>query len=112
MPFAIAAALVVVFFATPLGSARIASESSTNLASAERGEANSTLAWRLNKWKTLLPDWEASPIYGQGLGTTVTEAAIPGNEYAGDPPHNEYLRYLVETGVIGLAILVVRAGST
>ncbi len=106
VPFAIAAALVLVFFATPLGSARIASESNTSLASAERGEANSTLAWRLNKWKTLLLDWEASPVYGQGLGTTVTEAPIPGNEYAGDPPHNEYLRYLVETGFVGLAILV------
>ncbi len=105
VPFAIAAALVLVFFATPLGSARIASESNTSLASAERGEANSTLAWRLNKWKTLLPDWEASPVYGQGLGSTVTEAPIAGNEYAGDPPHNEYLRYLVETGVIGLATL-------
>jgi O-antigen ligase len=105
VPFAMAAALVLVFLATPLGSARIASESNTSLASAERGEANSTLAWRLNKWKTLLLDWEASPLYGQGLGTTVTEAPILGNEYAGDLPHNEYLRYLVETGVVGLAIL-------
>ena len=106
VPFVIAGLLVLVFFATPLGSARIASESATNLASAERGEANSTLAWRLNKWKTLLPGWEHSPVYGQGLGTTVTEEPIFGNEYAGDPPHNEYLRYLVETGVIGLAVLI------
>ena len=106
IPFAIAGVLLIAFFATPLGSARIASESTTNLASAQRGEANSTLAWRLNKWKLLLPYWEESPAYGQGLGTTVTEEPIPGNEYAGDPPHNEYLRYLVETGVVGLAILL------
>jgi O-antigen ligase len=106
VPAVIAAAVLLAFFATPLGAQRIAKESTTNVASAEREEANSTLAWRLYKWKTLLAVWERAPVFGQGLGTTVTEEGISGNEFAGDLPHNEYIRYLVETGVVGLALLL------
>jgi hypothetical protein len=105
-PCVLAIALTLVFFATPLGSSRIAKESSTSIASAERGEANSTLAWRLHKWETLLPEWERAPVLGQGLGTTTTVEGPYTNEYVGALPHNEYLRYLVETGVLGLAILL------
>jgi O-antigen ligase len=102
VPFAIAGLALLAFFATPLGAKRIATETSTSLAS----EPNSSLAWRFHKWKTLLPDWERSPLFGQGIGTTTTTEAIPGNRFAGKPPHNEYVRYLVETGIVGLAILL------
>lgn len=100
-PCLIAGAIVVAFVATPLGGHRIARASSTG------AEANGTsLSWRFHKWKTLLPEWERSPVLGRGLGTTTTEAGVVGNQYAGEPPHNEYVRYLVETGVVGLAILL------
>jgi O-antigen ligase len=105
IPFLVGALAVLAFFATPLGAQRVAKESSTDVASAERGEANSTLAWRLHKWETLLPEWERSPIVGRGLGTTTTVDGSSGNEFTGALPHNEYLRYLVETGVIGFAIV-------
>jgi O-antigen ligase len=105
--FAAAAAILGAFLATPLGAERVASESATNLNSAQtRGTANSSFAWRLYKWGTLIPEWERSPIIGGGLGTTVTAEGTSENVTAGKVPHNEYLRYLVETGVIGLAILV------
>ncbi len=106
VPCLLAGLVLIVFFATPLGSRRLASESSTSIATAERNEANSTLAWRLHKWKTLLPEWESSPLVGQGLGTTTTAPGVAGNEYAGALPHNEYLRYLVETGVLGVLPLL------
>ena len=109
-PSLMALAIVLAFFATPLGSRRIAKESGTNVATAERNESNSSLAWRLNKWKTLIPKWERRPVFGQGLGTTTTEPGIRGNEFAGALPHNEYLRCLVETGVVGLAILLCCLG--
>jgi len=105
-PYLVAGLVLVAFFATPLGAHRIARESSTSLAAAERGEANTSLDWRLHKWKILLPEWEASPLFGQGLGTTTTTKYIPGDRFSGKPPHNEYVRYLVETGIIGLAILL------
>lgn len=105
-PVAIAGAVALVFFVTPLGMQRVGNESATNIAAAERGERTSSLGWRFHKWKMLIPEWERSPIIGKGLGTTVTPQPIPGNDYIGEPPHNEYLRYLVETGVVGSITLL------
>lgn len=105
-PCAIAAAIVLVFFATPLGSKRVAGETATSLTAAERGETTSTLDTRLYRWKTLLPEWEHSPIVGQGLGVTTTSEGTRANPLNGLLAHNEYIRYLVETGVIGVVILL------
>jgi O-Antigen ligase len=106
--FAAAALIVIGFIATPLGAERLANESSTNLNPTHtRGEVNNTsLGWRLYKWELLLPEWERSPLLGQGLGATVTTEGTSENVTAGKVPHNEYIRYLVETGVIGLGILL------
>jgi O-antigen ligase len=109
VPFAMVALLLLCFFATPLGSRRIAAESATSVT--ERGEANSSLSWRLKKWKALLPEWRSAPVLGHGLGTTVTGRATPASPYGGEPPHNEYLRYLVETGLVGLATLLAALGA-
>jgi O-antigen ligase len=106
LPSAIGGIVVLVFFATPLGAHRIAGETTTSLAAAERGETNSTLDTRLYRWKTLLPEWEGSPVFGRGLGTTATAENTSTNRLNSLLPHNEYIRYLVETGVVGLAILL------
>ncbi len=106
IPWAIAGVVVVSFVATPLGAQRVASESSTSLAAAEHGETTSTLDTRLYRWKTLLPEWEGSPVFGRGLGTTTTTENTLANRYNGLLPHNEYIRYLVETGIVGVAILI------
>jgi O-antigen ligase len=105
VPWVVGGLTLLAFFATPLGSQRVSTESSTTLAAAERGEGSS-LSWRLHKWRTLIPEWEASPLFGQGLGVTTTTDATPTNPFAGYPPLNEYVRYLVETGIIGLTILL------
>jgi O-antigen ligase len=110
-PCGIAALVVLVFFATPLGSQRIVKESSTSLAATEHGEPNTTLSWRLHKWETLLPQWERSPLFGRGLGTTTTIEVATTDEFTDALPHNEYLRYLVETGVVGLVILLLATGT-
>jgi O-antigen ligase len=109
-PCAIAAAIVLVFFATPLGSKRVAGETATSLTAAERGETTSTLDTRLYRWKTLLPEWEHSPVVGQGLGVTTTSEGTRANRLNGLLPHNEYIRYLVETGIVGLLILLTAFG--
>jgi O-antigen ligase len=106
LPCAIAAAVVLVFFATPLGSKRVAGETATSLSAAERGETTSTLDTRLYRWKTLLPEWERSPVVGQGIGVTTTAVGTRSNPLNGLLPHNEYIRYLVETGIVGVAILL------
>jgi len=106
LPCAIAGIVVLVFFATPLGSRRVASETSTSITAAERGETTSSLDTRLYRWKTLLPEWERSPVFGQGIGTTTTTESTAANRLNFLLPHNEYLRYLVETGVVGVIILL------
>jgi O-antigen ligase len=105
--YIVAGLVVVSFLATPLGAERIASETSTNLsASQTRHSANTSLAWRFYKWETLIPQWERSPYFGNGLGTTATSEGNSENGIEGKVPHNEYVRYLVETGMIGLLILL------
>jgi O-antigen ligase len=106
IPCAVAILVALTFVATPLGTRRITNESSTSVRTAESGKANSSLAWRLDKWKMLVPEWKRSPFVGQGLGTTITGQRIPGNQFSGEAPHNEYVRCLVETGIVGLAILL------
>jgi len=106
VPFAVAGAVVIIFFATPLGSKRVASEATTSLSAADRGETTSTLNTRLYRWKTLIPEWERSPVLGRGLGTTTTTEGTPSNRLNGLLPHNEYIRYLVETGVLGTLLLL------
>lgn len=103
IPYMVGGLVVLVFFATPLGTQRIVSESSTSLAA---GEPSTSLSWRINKWETLLPEWEQSPVFGQGLGTTTTAEDTLAAPFGRVPPHNEYVRYLVETGVLGLTVLV------
>jgi O-antigen ligase len=105
-PGAIAGIVVLAFFATPLGSHRVAGETATSLSAAERGETTSTLDTRLYRWKTLLPEWERSPVFGRGLGITTTAENTSANRLNSLLPHNEYIRYLVETGVVGLAIVL------
>jgi O-antigen ligase len=104
--FGLAALLVVAFLATPLGAERIANESSAELNGSRRSAESSSLAWRIYKWGMLVDEWEEAPLLGHGLGSTVTTEAALGSTSAEKVPHNEYLRYLVETGVIGLGLLL------
>lgn len=107
VPIGAAILIVIVFVGTPLGAHRLASESTTSFSAGERGETTSTLNTRLYRWKTLFPQWEESPIYGRGLGTTTTATNTRTNRLNSLLPHNEYIRYLVETGIVGLLALMV-----
>jgi O-antigen ligase len=109
---ALAMLMVVAFLATPLGAERVSNETTTRFTSTRGHLRQSTsLGWRFYKWTTLIPEWKQSPYYGQGLGTTVTVEGTSENTTAGQVPHNEYVRYLVETGVIGLVLVMAGAVS-
>jgi len=58
-------------------------------------------------WPILLGAFMASPFVGMGLGASgpVLRTSFP-STYS-DVPHNEYLRLLVETGAIGLSLLLL-----
>jgi len=59
------------------------------------GDGNS-FNWRIAQWTYLLTAWQQYPILGFGLGTST---AISTN---GLLPHNDYVRALVEGGLVGL----------
>lgn len=69
-------------------------------ASSEYEDGDGSLSWRLSYWGEVLPLVTDNPITGIGLGVTGfrTEAA--------KAPHNDYLRFLVEAGIVGLAAYV------
>ncbi len=58
-------------------------------------------------WPILLGAFLSSPFAGLGLGASgaVLRSSFPTS--IADVPHNEYLRVLVETGVVGLTLLIV-----
>jgi O-antigen ligase len=56
--------------------------------------------WRLGQWYELLQSWQQHPILGHGLGLSI---------YVADNrllPHNDYVRALVEGGIVGLVLLL------
>jgi O-antigen ligase len=104
-PCVLALLAAVAFAASPLGAQRIARESGSSLSAATPGSANSSLSWRFYKWRTLVHEWEGAPLLGRGLGTTTSEQESSSEPVKRALPHNEYVRYLVETGVVGLLLL-------
>lgn len=75
----------------------------------QTGVESNSLEWRFGRWRELLAIWRQEPIFGQGFGTSTSGAMIRG----GFLPHSEYVRILVEVGIVGLifvgAIVVLLA---
>ena len=53
-------------------------------------------------WSLFVKEWKNKPILGYGLDTTGDLISPLKNE-----AHNDYLRFLVETGLIGLALYLI-----
>ena len=69
-------------------------------------EASTTLNWRLAVWNASLKVLEKPTAIGYGLDTSpilVNRELV--NVVA--PPHNDYLRYTIETGVIGIVLFLL-----
>ncbi len=99
-----AVALIVAFALTPIGSDRIAELSSTaSPAEASQGLQYTTnsIDWRFYNWAKLLEAWQEQPYLGYGSGTT-NSLVLPG----GNIPHNDFIRLLVETGMVGWILFV------
>jgi putative inorganic carbon (hco3(-)) transporter len=71
----------------------------TDLSSSGSGyspNAETSVAWRFDYWGDILPLASDNPLTGIGLAQT---ARVTENQ---QPPHNDFLRAYVETGVLGL----------
>lgn len=63
-----------------------------------RGVVN-TWEWRIYHWALLMEKWRKKPLLGYGLNTA-SELIIAHRQT--DDPHNDVVRFLVETGIAGL----------
>ncbi|MFB2586747.1 O-antigen ligase family protein [Herbiconiux liukaitaii] len=96
------AAGAVVAYASGILSARLAElETTVSIDQVAAGQTTNSLDWRFYNWKRLMDIWAEQPLQGWGLGST--NAAI---QPIGKQPHSEYVRAFVETGLIGVSILV------
>jgi O-antigen ligase len=96
---------VAVFALTPVGAERISQlESTRSYSQAAQGDVSNSLDWRFLNWHLLLGEWRANPVFGTGAGST-REFVQP----LGTLPHNEYLRVLVEGGIVGAFVVVLGA---
>lgn len=65
------------------------------------GSDNNSFNWRIAQWHTLLNAWRQHPILGHGLGLS---GYIAINKLL---PHNDYVRALVEGGIVGFITFLV-----
>lgn len=70
------------------------------------GDGNS-FNWRLAHWNYLMEAWKQFPILGYGLDTSPVLGIKDFRTGSGFAPHNDYLRFLVEQGIVGLVGFVV-----
>jgi O-antigen ligase len=102
--------LLLIFASTDFGQQRLGSISNTPLLNPDidvwraillsKGDNNS-FNWRIAQWTYLLQEWQYYPIFGYGLGVSTH---LSTNNL---PPHNDYVRALVEGGVVGLIAFLV-----
>lgn len=92
--------IAVLFVADPLGISRVDEVESTSFSVEAGGENMNSFEWRLVNWALFLEEWEKAKLLGHGLGTTV-DIVKP----LGHLPHSEPIRFLVETGAVGVSLL-------
>jgi O-antigen ligase len=92
---------VVAFAASPVGAERLSSFAGLDL-SRSGGESNS-LEWRIGRWADILQYWRDNPFFGLGYGASTSGQLLRG----GYAPHSEYVRMLVETGIVGAVSLLI-----
>jgi O-antigen ligase len=100
------AIVIGLFASTEFGQQRLGSIANTPLLNPDidvwraillsQGDNNS-FNWRIAQWTYLLQQWQQFPILGFGLGIS---AKVSTN---GLYPHNDYIRALIEGGIVGLA---------
>ena len=64
-------------------------------------EDGNSFNWRIAQWTYLLQSWQKYPIWGYGLGTAAYISVFD------TAAHNDYIRFLVEEGIVGLTVFLV-----
>jgi O-antigen ligase len=94
---------LVIVTAYPVLSARLASVDYADIVKESRTEVTSnSYSFRVMIWKRLLELWTEHPMLGWGLETTpLINPILSELDGRGAAAHNDGVRYLVETGLVG-----------
>lgn len=66
-----------------------------------------SFTWRIVNWANLLELWKEKPVIGYGLETTHIINTWKTREGTGYASHSDYIKYLLETGLLGLLSYVI-----
>ncbi len=110
----LSATLLLLFASTEFGRERLASIGDTPLLNSDMDLSRAVLMgqwdgnsfnWRLTQWTFLLQAWAKHPFLGYGLATASSLTIY--QNYA----HNDYVRALVEGGVVGFVLFLLLLGG-
>jgi len=91
---------IVVTLVVPSVTARLSDLNIAQPKKHQQVDANSA-EWRVNYWQEVLPLFKDSPVTGIGVDM------IPHSTPEAAPAHNAFIDVIVETGVVGIAALLV-----
>lgn len=91
--------------ATPLLNPDLDWDRAVALQMTDSAQYGNSFNWRLAQWKYLLQSWQAFPILGYGLATTSEISVFQ------ITAHNDYIRFLVEEGIVGLGCFLAFLGA-
>lgn len=106
--------IIGLFVLTGVGGERLNSITDTPLLNPDLGISQAIILsegdynsfnWRLSQWHLMLKAWSFHPLMGYGLGLSMPAS---GSTLL---PHNDYIRALVEGGVVGLLTFVGFLGA-
>ncbi|MFK8182185.1 MAG: O-antigen ligase family protein [Phormidesmis sp.] len=85
---------------TPLLNPDLTFQHAAVLQAADIKEFRNSFNWRLLQWRDLLLNWRQHPWLGYGLATTKELSVF------NTTSHNDYMRFLLEGGIIGLGLFL------
>jgi O-antigen ligase len=113
-------AVVALFASTEAGQVRLNSLAETPLfnrdidvsrAIISAAGDNNSFNWRIAHWHFLLQSWQEYPILGYGISTSPYLSPLRNADGSPYAPHNEYIRFLVEQGLVGLVLFLGFLGA-
>ncbi|MEL6468700.1 MAG: O-antigen ligase family protein, partial [Cyanobacteria bacterium J06623_4] len=86
---------------TPLLNPDLSISKAMVLQAADVDEFRNSFNWRLLQWRNLLLHWQQHPLMGYGLNSAKKLSVF------NTTSHNDYVRFLVEEGIIGFSLFLL-----